>query len=216
MRFNRFSNLRSFNNALTVLVVGLGLYITAMPFLPYLDLWIKELRDSTDGYVYRGQLAANNIDESRLAAPPEDNRLVIPAIQIDNKIIEDQDPTGLSLGIWHRPHTSTPDQGGNTVFVGHRFSYDSPATFYHLDKLKLGDQFAVWWQKTEYVYEVDSINVVDPYRIEIEENTDAPIVTLYTCTPVWTAKDRLVITARLVNPGVLNGSGETPEGATQS
>jgi sortase (surface protein transpeptidase) len=35
----------------------------------------------------------------------------------------------------------------------------------------------------------------------VEAPTDEHILTLYTCTPLWSAKDRLVIKARLINRG---------------
>ncbi len=88
--------------------------------------------------------------------------------------------------------------------VAHRFSYSDPATFYHLDKVKIGERFAVWWEQEEYIYEVFDISIVPPTSIEIEGPTDEAIVTLYTCTPVWTASDRLVIKARLVNTELLD------------
>ncbi len=198
------TKLRTFNNALTVIVIALGVYIMIFPFLPHLDLWLDKAADNTGGVRYSGLLAQeNNVADDNLVAAPEDNRLVIPGIQVDNPLILGSDPENVNRGVWHRPHTSTPDQGGNTVLVAHRFSYNSPATFYHLDKMANGDTFAVWWEGQEYVYEVFETVVVDATAIEIESNTEEPIVTLYTCTPVWTAVDRLVVKARLVNTDIL-------------
>lgn len=198
---------RTLNNWLTIVVVLLGAYITIFPFLPHFDLWKSRLGDDTNGVRYSGLLAAqNNIDTTALAEAPEDNRLVLPTISLDEGIVVGDDPNNVHLGVWHRPRTSTPDKGGNTVLVGHRFSYNSPATFYHLDKMKEGDTFAIWWEGTEYVYEVFATTIVEATAVEIEDNTADPIVTLYTCTPVWTAEDRLVIRARLVNTDVLEAN----------
>ena len=197
--------LRTFNNLLTLVVVGLGLYITAFPFLPHLDLWREQLSDNTNGVRYSGLLAEqSNVDDEVLAEAPTDNRLVLPSITLDEPIVVGDDPDNVHRGVWHRPRTSTPDKGGNTVLVAHRFSYNSPATFYHLDKMDDGDQFAVWWEGKEYVYEVFTTVVVGATAIEIEANTEEPIMTLYTCTPVWTAENRLVVKARLVNTEVLD------------
>lgn len=198
-------SLRSFNNFLTVIVVMLGLYITILPFLPQLELIKDQLGDNTAGVRYSGLLAEeNNVDPTVLSKPPDDNRLVLPTITLDEPIVVGNDPNNVHRGVWHRPQTSTPDKGGNTVLVGHRFSYSSPATFYHLDKLEVGDTFAIWWEGKEYVYEVFQTVVVNPSAIEIEANTTEPIATLYTCTPVWTAENRLVIKANLVNTEVLD------------
>ncbi|MDX1766168.1 MAG: class E sortase [Candidatus Saccharimonadales bacterium] len=199
-KFKAVTTLRRFNNGLSVVVVGLGLYLVILPFLPSLQLWIDKWFDDTSGYRYQSELAAqNNINSSDLAAPPTENTLIIPSIQVDEKVVE-----GSSLdvigggGVWRRPGTSTPDQGGNTVIVGHRFSYSDPSTFYHLDKMNQGERFAVFWNSQEYIYEVFEEKVVPATAIEIEDESPTPIMTLYTCTPVWTARDRLVIKARLV------------------
>lgn len=201
-----FLTLRRFNNVLTVVVVGLSLYLIAFPFLPYFNLWRAQAADSTDGVRYSGVLADQNnqSDNDNLKAPPEGNRIVLPTIALDEPIVIGDDPANIDRGAWHRPRTSTPDQGGNTVIVGHRFSYNSPAIFFHLDRIRQGDTFAIWWEGKEYVYRVFDTVVVEATAIEIEDNTEEPIATLYTCTPVWTAEDRLVIRAELVNTEVLD------------
>lgn len=201
----RSVSLRLFNNLLTVVVLGLSAYIIVLPFLPFASLWWSEFTDSSNGYRYQSQLAVSAGQDSNLAPPPVDNTLVIPGIQVDNQVVEGADISALAVnGVWRRPQTSTPDKGGNTVMVAHRFSYSDPATFYHLDKVEVGEQFAVWWEGKEYIYKVFDISIVPPSAIEIEAPSDEPIVTLYTCTPVWTASDRLVVKAHLVNTEILN------------
>jgi sortase A len=127
------------------------------------------------------------------------NVLLIPKIGVDGLVYESEDPVVLNYGIWRRPQTSTPDRGGNTVFVAHRYLYTTGInTFYHLPKMEVGDQFFVYWQQKQYTYEVFTVDTVLPTEIEIEENTEEPIVTLYTCTPLWTSEYRLVVRARLI------------------
>lgn len=190
---------RTLNNWLSLLVIFLGLYLVVFPFLPYFELWGERFIDSSNGVRYTGRLAdAENVDDDNLRDPPTTNRLVIPSISLDEQIFVGSDPANVDLGVWQRPQTSSPDKGGNTVLVGHRFSYSSPATFYHLDKVQEGDKFAIWWDQEEFVYEVYATYIVGPEAVRIEENTDEKIATLYTCTPVWTAKDRLVVRARLI------------------
>ncbi len=194
--------LKKVNLGLTVVVVVLGIYIILFPFLPHISLWIANLTDDTEGLVYQGQLS-DGADVDGLKQPPETNTLVVPRIKIDEQVIVGDDPSNVHRGIWHRPDTSTPEQGGNTVLVGHRFSYSDPAVFYHLDKMQVGDEFAVWWDDKEYVYNVFETSIVPASAIEIEANSEDPVMTLYTCTPLWTAKDRLVIKAELVNTEIL-------------
>jgi sortase A len=201
--------LKRFNDILTIVVVLLGLYIALWPLYPNLELAVKRWFDDSDGYVYRSQLAtAAAINDNVLAEPPEGKRLVIPSIQLDEPIVIGSDPMLVHTGAWKRPSTSIPPAGGNTVITGHRFTYSDPSIFYHLDKIDIGDHIGVWWDKTEYDYEVLNIMVVDPSRIDIEGKSDEPILTLYTCTPIWTATNRLVIQARLISEDVLEGENQ--------
>jgi sortase A len=183
--------LRRFNNFLTIIIIGLGLYLIIMPLAPQLVFWYKQKTGKiSDTIVY------SDSGEAGSKPIPQDNRLVIPQMGLDATVNEGKYANTLKHGLWRRPMTSTPDQGGNTVIVGHRFTYKDPAIFYHLDKVKEGDNFALYWQGKEYLYTVKEIRIVNPDQIEIEENTDEPVLTLYTCTPMWTSKQRLVIIAK--------------------
>lgn len=193
----KIPSLHSTNNALTVMVLCLGFYIFITPFVPALSLWWQDMFGD-DGYHYSGQLSATaGADGSQEA--PKDNRLVLPSIHIDEPIVVGDDPQNIHKGVWHRPNTSTPEKGSNTVLVGHRWDYgQSSSVFYNLDKVVVGDLFAIWWEGKEYVYRVTENKIVEPSAIEVEDPTDKPIATLYTCTPIWTAKQRLVVVAELV------------------
>jgi sortase A len=192
------NKLRLFNDLLTVVVISICIYVIAAPFWPQLSLWYKQQDDKTKGAPYAGELARSlgaetNSVESKI---PDENRLVIPAISLNEKIYEGESENTVNYGVWRRPKTSKPDLGGNTVLVGHRFTYKNPAVFYHLDKVKAGDRFAVYWNKKELLYEVTELKVVPATAIEIEKPTEDDKLTIYTCTPIWTAKDRLVLVAK--------------------
>lgn len=192
----RFFTHRRLNDLLSLLVAGVAIYILVLPLLPHISLWINKKTDKTQGYVYETKLVAA---PSTAAKPiPKENRLVLPTIQLDAEIYEGKGFWTLNKGVWRKPYTSTPDKGGNTVLVGHRFSYSKPSVFFHLDKIKEGDRFPLYWNGQEYNYEVSSIQIVSPLALEVEKNTDEPVLTIYTCTPVWTAKQRLVIQAKLI------------------
>jgi LPXTG-site transpeptidase (sortase) family protein len=194
--------LRIINNCLTIAVISVGLYIVAVPFiLPNISLLIKQMTDTTYGVHYNGILAGEvGAQPTHLQPPPAGKRLVIPRMELDEPIIVGDDPKNIHLGVWHRPHTGDPISGGNTVLVGHRFLYYGvkSGVFYSLDMLQKGDRFEVWWDKKEYIYQVTDTSVVDPTASAIENPTDKPTITLYTCTPLWTAKQRLVVKANLI------------------
>lgn len=194
--------LKKINNILAGLIIAIALYLILAPFLPQLKLILDKLLDQTDGYQYQSQLAEKEgIPSSQLNPVPEENTLVIPSIGVNAVIHEGPDINTLLKGPWRRPLSSSPDKGGNTVITGHRFQYTAgPNTFYHLDKLVEEDKIIVFWDQKEYDYEVSDIQIVAPDATEIENNTKEPILTLYTCTPLWTAKNRLVIIAKPINP----------------
>ncbi|HYF05404.1 MAG TPA: class E sortase, partial [Patescibacteria group bacterium] len=115
------------------------------------------------------------------------------------QVWEGQTEATLLKGIWRIPYTSTPDKGGNTVFTAHRWLQTSgPKTFYHLDKVNVGDVIRVLWEGKEYKYAVVESRIVEKDEIDIEYNTLEPVLTLYTCTPLWTSSHRIVVRARLL------------------
>ncbi|MEA3356907.1 MAG: class E sortase, partial [Patescibacteria group bacterium] len=131
---------------------------------------------------------------------PEENWLVIPCIGVDALIAEGETGDALDRGVWHRPRTGSPDSGGNMVLTAHRFKYLPPnnLTFYHLDKIRKSDKVIVYWNEIEYDYVVTEVFIVDPDRVDIEDESVSPVLTLYTCTPLWTADQRLVVIAEPV------------------
>lgn len=130
-------------------------------------------------------------------------RLFIPKIGVDMPIVVDEpnETKGLSLGAWHIPGTADPTNVngyGNFVLGGHRYLHTSgPETFFDLDKLEVGDTVSVLWNGKVYAYVVDASKVVPPTEVSVLNPSKTKILTLFTCTPVFTTKERLVVTARL-------------------
>jgi LPXTG-site transpeptidase (sortase) family protein len=196
--YGRFFSYRRANNVLLVLIVLINGYIISAPFLPAARYWWQEhvqhtsqkLSTQLHTPVTQGTPGNNQVKA------PQENRLVVPAMQLDAEVFEDADMSALNKGLWHRPATSTPDKGGNTVIAGHRFTYTNPTgIFYYLDKVKVGDPIGLWWQQKRYLYTVTSVRTVPPTEISVEDNTSDPRLTLYTCTPLWAPHDRLVVVA---------------------
>jgi LPXTG-site transpeptidase (sortase) family protein len=189
-------DLRKANNILTLVVVGLALYVLVYPLWP-------ELVFRWDSWTHHSPpLVAANKPTADTKSPPEtipkDNTLVIPALNMQEIIQEGPTEATLMKGVWHRPHTSDPAHGGNTVIAGHRFTYRGAAVFYNLDKVKVGDKIVIYWSGKKYQYEVSRTYIVPPTALEIEQQTPSSTLTLYTCTPLWTSKSRLVVEAKLM------------------
>jgi LPXTG-site transpeptidase (sortase) family protein len=188
------SPLRSFNNLLTAVVVGFALYIIAAPVWPQIK-WV--FKDNTSAAPYSGVLATET-PKSDLRPTPKDNRLVIPSALIDQPIYEGADISIIrDGGSWRKNlHVKSPLDPGNTVIVAHRFTYTQPeGGFYHLDKVSVNDKLAIYWQGEELIYKVVEKKIVSPETIEVEDNSVERRLTLYTCTPLVTAENRLVIIA---------------------
>ncbi len=169
-------------------------YIVVMPLVPILTFWFESHTTS------RLQMLGSelHVPLSKESAMPEGNRLVIPAMLLDAPINEGQTMAALHSGTWRRPNTSTPDKGSNTVIVAHRFTYTDPrGPFYFLNNMQVGDEIGIFWQGKRYIYKVNATNVVHPDQASIENPTSDARLTLYTCTPLWLPKDRLVVTAEL-------------------
>jgi sortase A len=185
-----------------------ALYLVLAPFIPEIVWRVGRAGDS----VYLPHRQFTNLGDvfdkqgeggDEKSSDKEINMIAIPAVGIEAPIVEGEDEDALSRGAWRRPLSSTPDEGGNTVITGHRFQYLPPnnLTFYHLDKAREDDKIFVYWDGMQYDYVVTDIFVVEPSQVEIEENTAEPRLTLYTCTPLWTAQNRLVIIAEPVRTG---------------
>ncbi len=131
---------------------------------------------------------------------PEINTIVIPKIGVDMPVVEGETEEALEQGAWRVPETSTPDQGGNTVISAHRWKLLPPSTetFYNLDKLEIGDEVTVYWERKKYNYLVNDIFEVDKTAVEIQDNTEDSRLTLFTCTPLFSTDLRLVVVSELI------------------
>jgi len=187
---------RHANNFLTVAIVMICLYIIVLPVVPALQFWFAErlgVHKSMPFPIHSLPTANSTVVTQK---PPE-NRIEIPSAHINELLVQGPTPRSLNKGVWVIPHTSTPDVGSNTVLAGHRFMYTNQL-FYNLDKVKMNDIVAIFWQGKEYNYQVSNISVVPPTAVDIQNPTEQSTLTMYTCTPLWTSKNRLVVKAKLI------------------
>lgn len=187
----QYITLRALNRLLTASIIVICLYVIVLPYIPQVTYTVKDTLNVQSPLVSAGA-------EAPISSYPTENTIVIPAINLQTQIYDGAYANTLSKGVWHRPSTSSPDRGGNTVLAGHRFTYSDPAVFYHLDKVKSGDEIITYWNKKKYVYRVADVKQVAPSAVEIENPTKESRLTIYTCAPLWTSKYRLVVTADLI------------------
>ena len=129
-------------------------------------------------------------------APPDGDafgRIVIDEIGVDDVMFEGVDRETLKKGPGHMPWTPLPGQPGNAVISGHRTTYGRP--FYDLNALAVGDTISVETALGEHVYTVRESLIVLPTDVWVTEPRTGAWLTLTTCHPQFSAKQRLVIFA---------------------
>lgn len=189
--------------------IFVGATVIIYPFWPKLEYAISKkqpifpyaTRLTNDGEV-SSTVTLSTLPVVENKPVPAENRLVIPSIGVNMLILEG--PTEKVLdrgGIWRIPTTSNPSLGSNTVLSGHRWQYLPPSgrTLYLLDKVKIGEPMIIYWQGKEYDYRVARREVVDPSRTDIQNATLDPQLTIYTCTPLFSTKHRLVLYGDLIS-----------------
>lgn len=105
----------------------------------------------------------------------------------------------LKRGVGHYPSTPLPGEYGNAALAGHRTTYGAP--FEDLDKLEVGDRLIVdTLLGQHYEYVVSSSEIIRPNETRVlaqpADDTIAEL-TLTTCHPKRSTKQRLVIHSRL-------------------
>jgi sortase A len=126
-------------------------------------------------------------------------RVKIASIGLTYTVVQGVGVADLKKGPGHFPETPMPGQYGNAAIAGHRTTYGHP--FYKLDKVKVGDLIEVDTLVGKYTYAVTGSRVVSPAQyaevIPTVDHTKATL-TLATCTPAYTARQRLIVFAALV------------------
>lgn len=111
-------------------------------------------------------------------------------------VVEGVSRNNLKNGVGHMPSTPLPGQPGNSVFAGHRTTYGAP--FYEFDELVPGDKIEVETALGIHVYEIREIIIVRPTEIWVTQPREGSWLTLSTCNPRFSSRQRLVVFAELV------------------
>jgi sortase A len=124
----------------------------------------------------------------------------IPKINVDKAVVQGVGVEDLKKGPGHYPQTPMPGQKGNAAIAGHRTTYGHP--FYDLDALKPGDDILVSTREGKFDYKVDHSMNVDPHDVAVLNNSSDNLLTLTTCTPRFSAAQRLIVVSKLIGPAV--------------
>jgi sortase A len=136
--------------------------------------------------------------------PPEDGgavaRIRIPDIGVDKIVVQGVSLADLKRGPGHYPATPLPGQPGNAAIAGHRTTYGAP--FNRIDELEPGDKVLVTTMQGAFEYEVSEQQIVTPSQVEVLDDFGDDRLTLTACHPKYSARQRIVVVAKLVGPAV--------------
>jgi sortase A len=146
-------------------------------------------------------------------------RLRIPAAGVDKYFVQGTERDDLTKGPGHYPSTPLPGQVGNAAIAGHRTTYGAP--FYNIDHVRArtadqpGDYIVTDTLVGTHVFEVIEQRIVKPSDtwvagpVSLPENQlargglkldpDKSYLTLTSCNPRYSARERIVILAELID-----------------
>ena len=122
----------------------------------------------------------------------------LPTIGVTKYVVAGVQTADLKKGPGHYPETPFPGELGNASIAGHRTTYGEP--FRHLDDLSIGDPIIITdLMGRKFTYLVSNQQVVEATDSWVVATTDPTkaILTLTTCHPEFSAKQRLIISAEL-------------------
>lgn len=106
-------------------------------------------------------------------------RLLIPAIDVENVVVEGSTEPALRLGPGHLEGTALPGEAGNVVLAGHRDYF-----FWGLGDLKVGDPIYLQARRGFMLYQVAAKQVVKDTDVWVLGPTPVQTLTLITCYPL--------------------------------
>lgn len=167
-------------------------------------------------YVSPGSAPATEIeavDPTITQTVSADPRLIIPKLNVDVPVhfgIQLDEVMGaMNNGVAHyriAGASAYPGEIGNLVITGHSAGdvYSSNQykyIFSGLERLGDGDLIYINYNSVRYTYRVIKKEVVEPTNVAaLVVQTDKPLLTLVTCTPLGTSRYRLLVTAEQISP----------------
>jgi sortase A len=146
-------------------------------------------------------------------------RIQIPAAGVDWVFVQGTERDDLAKGPGHYPSTPLPGQVGNAAIAGHRTTHGAP--FYNVDRLRprtaqeRGDIIVTDSLIGQHVFEVIEQRIVKPTdtwvagpmslpeqqlnRSDLKLDPTKSYLTLTSCNPRYSARERIVILAELLD-----------------
>ena len=123
-------------------------------------------------------------------------RIRIPAIGVDDYVVEGTDTGSLRKGPGHYPETPLPGDPGTAAIAGHRTTYGAP--FREIDKIKRGDRIVLDMPDGRFIYRVTRTKIVDDSDLSVLDRVGYKQLVLSACHPLYSAAERVIAFARQV------------------
>ena len=194
------------------ILAGLAVVLTIL-FLQYNRLIFAPIA----AYVSPGDSPAGEIEAIdptvTLTKVSSENKLIIPKLNVDVPInfginIDDV-MDAMERGVAHyriNGASAYPGEVGNFVIMGHSAGdiYSSNQykfIFSGLERLEEGDIMYVHYNSVRYTYKMVGNEIIWPTEVSrLAMDTDKPMMTLVTCWPLGTSRQRLLIHAEQISP----------------
>jgi sortase A len=125
-------------------------------------------------------------------------RIELPSLDRHYVFVQGTGTDVLRKGPGHYPATSFPGETGTVAIAGHRTTYGAP--FRTIDKLRRGDRIVLRMTYGRFEYRVEKTQIVDNDATWITRRVKGPErLVLSACHPLYSASQRVVAFARLVN-----------------
>jgi LPXTG-site transpeptidase (sortase) family protein len=122
-------------------------------------------------------------------------RLTILSANINHYVVFGATLNKLEYGPGYILGTSLPGSGGNFAIAGHRTTYGAP--FGNLDKTEVGDTILFQTNTNQYEYLITEVKIVSPEDTYVLGNFGDDRITLSTCHPKFSARQRLIVVGEL-------------------
>jgi sortase A len=186
-------------------LAGAGLFAYPLATDVYADQVIQvQLEDSFSEPEIREQYITRTV-----ATGDPLTKIVMPDIGVDALVVEGTSTAALRAGAGHYPTTPLPGEEGNVAIAGHRTTYGKP--FNRVDELGVGSEVRLVTPIATHIYRVvaapgDAARpcpngacwITDPNDWGVVGPLDGAMLTLTTCHPKGSARERLILRAELV------------------
>jgi sortase A len=189
---------------LLLTTASIGLLVGAIgtigyPF--YTNLLQSRIQSRLDRQIASPELKQDYLDRN-VQVGDSLTRIIIPKIDVDVVVVEGTTASALRAGAGHYPETPLPCEMGNVAIAGHRTTYGRP--FHNVDLLDVGDAITLETPIGKCTYRVARKPFpVSPKQLDVVANTPTSYsLTLTTCHPKGSAKQRLIVKADMVSSSV--------------